>query len=434
MSKGAVDIAMVGVAVGQAAIAGLGFAAPYWGLAFTLGGGFAAGTIALVSQRYGANAFDEMGQAVRSSALLVVLATLPIVFVLWTIPEQLIGLLTNDPDAIGYGAAYLQLLALGVPFAGLNLVGSRVFIGADDAWTPMIIRGGGAIANIFLNSLFIFGFGMGVVGAALGTVLATVAVTVAFTITLLWGELPGVGELTVRVTARGSYLDWETFADVTRIGTPVIGRSLVWTGSAFMLLAIVDLFGQEVVAAYVISRSIWDLLNTPGWGYGLAASSLVGQSLGENREDVAAAYGLEITRISVVSYAIGAVAVLIFAEPIVHLYVGDRTAESVPIAIGLTQAAAIAVVANAVSGTYAGALDATGDTRWPFYSGVVGMFGVAIPLAYLGAITALGLWGLYLAYLAQTTIPAVINRYRFQTDAWRQISRQYRPDSAAPGD
>jgi len=56
MSKNAADVAMVGLGVGPAAIAGVGFAAPYWGAAFTVGGGLAAGTIALVSQRYGAGA------------------------------------------------------------------------------------------------------------------------------------------------------------------------------------------------------------------------------------------------------------------------------------------------------------------------------------------------------------------------------------------
>ncbi|OYR73589.1 MATE family efflux transporter, partial [Halorubrum sp. E3] len=59
MSKNAVDVAMVGVAVGTSAVAGVGFAGPYWGLAFALGGGVAGGTIALVSQRYSAEAFVE---------------------------------------------------------------------------------------------------------------------------------------------------------------------------------------------------------------------------------------------------------------------------------------------------------------------------------------------------------------------------------------
>ena len=434
MSKSAVDIAMVGVAVGQAAIAGLGYAAPFWGLAFTLGGGLAAGTIALVSQRFGAGTFDQLGQAVRSSAILVVVVTLPIAVLFWMYPTELISLMTNDLEAIALGGAYLQILALGVPFAALNLVGSRVYIGADDAWTPMVIRAGGALTNIGLNAVFIFGLDMGVVGAALGTVLANVAVTALFGIGLVRGGLPGGVSVPIEINPRGKYIDFETFTDLIRIGTPVIGRGAVWTGAAFGMLAILALFGQHVVAAYVISRSIWDLMNAPGWGFGIAASSLVGQSLGEGEESVAEAYGYEITRIAVVSYLAGAIVVLALAEPIVHLFVDDPGAASVPIAIGLTQAAALAVVANALAGTYAGALDATGDTKWPFYSGALGMIGLALPLAYLGAVTPLGIWGIYLAYFVQTIVPAIINRRRFTTGKWKQISRQYRPETPSPGD
>jgi len=72
MSKSAADVAMVGVALGSTAIAGVGFAGPYWGAAFSIGGGLAAGTIALVSQRFGAgrstNSDRPSGRAWRSSS------------------------------------------------------------------------------------------------------------------------------------------------------------------------------------------------------------------------------------------------------------------------------------------------------------------------------------------------------------------------------
>ncbi len=53
MSKSTVDVAMVGLALGPTAIAGVGFAAPFWELAFALGAGVAGGTIGMVSQRSG---------------------------------------------------------------------------------------------------------------------------------------------------------------------------------------------------------------------------------------------------------------------------------------------------------------------------------------------------------------------------------------------
>lgn len=433
-SKTAIDIAMVGITVGPAAVAGIGFAGPYWALAFTVGGGIATGAIALVSQRFGAEAYDQIGQAVRTSSLLVVAATVPITVVLALFPAELIGLLTGDQAAIDQGAAYLQIVAFGVPFAGLNLIGGRVLIGADDAWTPMVLRAGGAVANISLNTVLIFGLQLGVVGAALGTVLSNALVATAFTVGLAVGRLPGLTAFPVSISFRGPYVDQETIRDVVAISTPAVGRRAVWTGARFPLLAFIALFGSHVVAAYVISRQIWGLMNTPGWGFGLSASSLVGQSIGEGEIGTAEQYAHEITRISVVTYALAASFVFVFADPIVVLFIDDPTGDTAPVAVALTRAASIAVIARGIGGTYAGALDATGDTSWPFYGRVVGMFGVALPVTYLGTTTQLGLYGLYLSYFGMSVVPAVVNYYRFSTGQWKLISQQYGVESSTAND
>lgn len=427
MSKNAVDVAMVGIAVGSTAIAGVGFAGPFWGLAFSIGGGIAAGTIALVSQRYGADEYDEIGQAIRSSIVIVVALTLPVMGVFWLFAPELIGLLSNDPHTIALGAAYLQVVSLGIPFAALNLIGSRTFLGINDARTPMILRSGGAVANGLINAVLIFGFGMGVVGAALGTVLSNAIVWGVFSIGLVMGRLPGIGEFPIQVDLFGSYLDREFIGQLIDIGTPAMGRRLVWTVARFPMLAIVGLFGTQVVAAYVIARRIWGIMNTPGWGFGLASSSLVGQALGHNDEDIAESYGYEITRFAVGVYLLSAATVFVFSEPIVRAFINSPTDPSIPIAVSLVSAACIAVVFEGVTGAASGVLDASGDTRWSFYSQVVGMFCVAVPVTYLGATTPLGIWGIYLSFAAETAVPAVLNYYRLASGEWKCISRQYRP-------
>jgi putative MATE family efflux protein len=434
MSKSAVDVAMVGVAMGPVALGGVGLVGPFWGLAFSLGGGVAAGTIALVSQRYGADRHERIGQPIRSSVVLVVAITLPLTALFWSYPEALVGLLTSDPQIRGFGADYLKVVSLGVPFAALNLIGSRTYIGVDDAYSPMVIRAGGAVANVTLNAVFIFALDMGVVGAALGTVLANVFITVAFAVGLTIRRVPGTRAFPARVAVLGGYVDRETLSDLVTIGLPVAGRNSVWTAARFPMLAIVGLFGGPVLAAYIVARRIWGLMNTPGWGFGLAASSLVGQALGDENEDGAASYGIEITRIAVGVYLLGGILTAISAPWVVRLFVDDPGDPSVPIAVGLVYAACFAIVPQAVKATVAGALDATGDTRWPFYSQVLGMVVIAIPLAYLGATTALGLWGLYLAFLAESVVPAAVNYYRFSTGKWRAISREYRPDAPAADD
>ncbi|WP_394346584.1 MATE family efflux transporter [Halorhabdus rudnickae] len=431
MSKNAADVAMVGAASGivaNPAISGIGLAGPFWGLAFAFGGGFAAGTIALVSQRFGAEEFAQLSQAVRSSFLVVVTATIPIGAAFWLVPQELIGLLNSDPQVITYGATYLKILGLGVPFAGLNLVGSRVLIGADDAQIPMILRGGGAVLNIALNAVFIFGLGLGVAGAAWGTVLANVMVTSLFVVGLIVGWLPLIGQFPVSVSPRGTYIHWGDVTDIVSIGTPVVGRNMTWTVARFPMLAIVGMFGTTTLAAYTVARRLWGLMNVPGWGFGLAASSLVGQHLGTDDEETAEIYGREIVLMAVATYTVSAAIVALVAHPTVVLF--GTEAGAVPIAVGLVFAACVAIIPQGVNSTIAGALDATGDTNWPFVYQALGVFVVSIPAAYLGATTTIGVWGLYIAFLGETLVPAVGNYYRFSTGKWKAISREYRPETA----
>ncbi|ELZ26666.1 efflux protein, mate family [Halogeometricum pallidum JCM 14848] len=430
MSKNAVDVAMVGSAVGVAAINGVGFAGPYWGLAFALGGGVAAGTLALVSQRYGAGRSDGLGVAVRSSAVLTVLATLPVTVVFWFFSEPLISVLTDNPEAIALGARYLRIVGLGVPFAGLNLVGSRTLVGADDAYIAMVLRAGGAAINVVVNAALIFGLGLGVEGAAVGTVLSNVVVTAAFALGLARGGLPGVGAFPVQIDPFGRYAAVDAMSDIVSIGLPVFGRSLVWTVAEFPMLFFVSALGPNVTAAFIIARRIWGIMNTPGWGFGLASSSLVGQSLGRNDEETAEAYGREIVLHSVATYVVSAALIAAFAEPIVRQFAESPSSPAVPIAVSFVYAACVAVLMQGVSGAAAGPLDASGDTRVPFLSQLLGMFGCSIPLAYLAAQTN-QIELLYLSFLAETTIPGVINYYRFSTGKWKSVSQQYRPDAAS---
>ncbi len=430
MSKSAVDVAMVGIAVGTGAIAGVGFAAPYWGLAFALGGGIASGTIALVSQAYGAD--EDVGEAVRSSVVLVLVLTLPVTVLFWTLPTELVGLLSDDPRVVALGAKYLEIISLGVPFAALNLIGSRTLVGADDAWTPMVLRAGGAVLNIVVNAVLIFGFGLGVVGAAIGTVLANVVVTVAFALGVSRGRLPGIGVFPVTVDPFGTYTDGKTVRNLIRISAPMLGKNLVWRLGEFILLAIVGIFGTAVVAAFVVSQRVRYLMGTPGWGFSLASSSLVGQQLGTGNEEGAEAYGKEVIRFGVAVYLVSSAIVFVFAEPIALVFVGNPESLVLPMTVTLIYATCIGIVFQGLSRTATGPLRASGDTRWPFYAQALG-YVVALPVAYAGTVTALGLVGLALSIITVMLVPAAVNYYRFSTGKWKAISRSYRP-SAHPGD
>jgi Na+-driven multidrug efflux pump len=278
----------------------------------------------------------------------------------------------------------------------------------------------------------IFGFGLGVVGAAVGTVLASVVVTATFAFGLIMGELPGIGTFPVTLDPFGTYLDGTTIRRLVRISAPMIGKNLVWRLGDFLLLAIVGIFGTTVVAAFVVAQRVRDLLGTPGWGFSLASSSLVGQQLGTGDEQSAEAYGREVIRFGVAVYLVAAVSAFVFAEPIALVFVGNPDSPVLPVAVPLIYATCVAIVFQGLSRTATGPLRASGDTRWPFYAQVLG-YVVALPLAYAGAVTPLGLVGLVLAIVTVMLVPAAVNYYRFSTGKWKAISRSYRP-SVHPGD
>ena len=424
MSKATADVAMVGTALGASAIAGVGYGVPFWTMTYMLGGGIAGGTISLVSQRYGADQSDRIGSAVKGSIVLALLVTLPLVVLFWTLPEPLIRLIGSGEQAIDYGVRYLRVACLAMPFAALNLIGSRTLIGADDAWTPMVVRAGGAAANIVLNAVLIFGFDLGVVGAAIGTVVGSIAGVVLFAWGLGTGRLPFVGPVPIQID--WTRLDWDagTVRLLTRISTPLALRKVAQNGGQFPMLAIVGLFGPKVVAAYVVALRVRALMNTPGWGFGLASSSLVGQSLGQGHEPEADAYAKDTLRYTVTVYALAGAAVFVLATPISRLFVGDPS--TLAITTALVRATCISVLLWGLMNGALGPLRTSGDTTWPFYGQILGLFAFSLPAAYIGATTALGHWGLYAALILETGIPAAVVYYRFRTNKWKAISRSNR--------
>lgn len=423
-SKTTADLAMVGLAIGPAAIAGVGFALAFYTFAMSVGYSLANGAMTFLSQRYGAGDMDGVDLAVKQTMWIELLLAGLIAVLFIAFARPLIGLLGAAPDALAHGTLYLQVTALALFFEMPNKLGSRALISANDAWSPMVIRTVGAFGNMILNVVFIFGLGMGVFGAALGTVVATVAVAIAFTVGMTLGRLPWIGELPIQVSLDRPYFDATLTKQLLKVSLPLMAKRLVSRVSNFAMLAIVAYFGTVVVAAYAVAREIRKLMNTPGWGFGTAARSLVGQELGADEELEAEKYGWDLLRFTVVIYVIMAIITFVFAEQIAPLFTNDP--EAVATAVPFIMVMAVSLVGLGVDSTASGIISAAGDTRWPFYARLLGLYVFMIPIAYLGVSTSLGIVALYIAITAETVVPAVITYYRFTTDEWKVISRQYR--------
>ncbi|THE65325.1 MATE family efflux transporter [Salinadaptatus halalkaliphilus] len=434
MSKQTADLAMVGLAVGTTGTAGLAYALAYWEIVTMLGLGLAGGTVSLVSQNYGGEETERASLVVTQSILLVFLFALPMMAVFLLVAESLIGLLGSEPEPIAHGTTYLLFVAPAVLFELLNLVASRTYTGVGDTFTEMVARAGGAVLNILISGVLIFGFGMGVAGAAIGTTVSTGVVTLV----LAWGMFGqsygqlGMEPSPVPITRSSLRLQPTLLWQIVEISSPEIGRRLAQGIVVFPLLWIAATFGPVIVTALEVGRRIRGLINSINWGLSLASSSLVGQHLGANDEDEAGAYGEEIVRLSTVIYTGVAILVVVFAEPIASLFVTDpgHVAQAgVFVAVG-----AVSSIGYGIDGTAAGALLGAGDTRLPFVASLVGRYVFALPAAALGLVTPLGIAGLYLALLLETYVPGGINYWLFRRGRWKAVSRRYRPSADADAD
>ena len=427
MSKRTVDLALVGIVIGPAAVAGLTLANAFWMVAKFLAIGLAGGTVSLVSQNYGGGDIGRASTVVRLSVLLAVAIVIPVMAVFWVAAEPLVGLLGEDPASIGYGATYLVVVAPGLLFEYLNLIASRTYAGVSDTVTPMVVRAGGAVANIALSAVFVLGLDMGVAGAALGTALATALVTVVFA----WGMVGrdyarGWGASPVPLTRSGPWVDVELLRQIATVSAPLVARRAAQGLVVFPLLAIAATFGPVAVAAIGVGRQVRSLIGSFSWGFSIAASTLVGQELGAGAESEAEAYGWGIVRLSALVYVIAAAVVVALGDPIAGIFVNESANRE--LSAQFVRVAAVSVVALGIDGSITGALRGAGDTRIPFLAALAGLYLFAVPLAWLGTVVpALGVSGLLLALFAETAVPMVVNLRRFRSNRWKVVSRDYRP-------
>ena len=429
------DFLMVGIALGDAAIAGLELGFQYYFLGYGLSLAVSSGTISVVSRLQGADRSDRANLALKQSLWLALGISLPLTLVSWYSPTALVGVLSSDPTTVDYGATYLSIVMLSMAPRFWSMVASRALAGSADTRTPMYVRLLTLPTNVALNAVLIFGLGpvpaLGIAGAAWGTAVAN---TLAATIFL---GLMLSGRYAVRLSTSGPHLDAGLLREIVRVALPLTGMRLLQTFARFPFLFILGVLGTPTLAAYAIGRRVMLLALMPAWGYSTAASTLVGQHLGAGEDDSATAYGWQTLRVALaVQLAVAAVLVA-FARPIVSLF-GTAYPE---LAAQFVRVFGLLVAGFSVSRTMRGSLRGAGDTRWPLYGTFLGGYCFRLPVAMLALPASfvvsvplvgvavspglgLGLPAIFAALVGDFYLKAAVNTGRFWSGKWRDVARE----------
>lgn len=423
MSMRTVDLALIGIVLGASGVAGLAVANSFWMVGKFAYIGLAGGTLSLVSQNFGGGDNETARAVVVASFVGIVVVSIGLIPAFMYYAHELIATLSSGSTVTQHGARYLLFVAPALFFEGISLIGSRTYAAIGNTLTPMYVRASGAVLNIMLSVIFVFGFNLDVIGVALGTTVSTVIVSVAFLLGI-GGMVPWSTVPQVQITQETPLPSSDLFTSLLSVSAPLVGRRIAQGIVVFPLLWIAGNFGAVTLAALGVARQIRNLLNSFSWGFSIAASTLVGQSLGNADETAAAVYGTEIIKFSAIIFVGASSFVMVGGQPIAGLFVSQSQTE---ITTQFIQVAAVSGIAAGVDGSISGVLRGAGDTHTPFYATLVGSYLIALPLAWGGTVTMLGVNGLLLALIAEKTIPVIINGRRFRTGSWKEISRQYRP-------
>jgi putative MATE family efflux protein len=423
------DVSMVGLNIGSAAIAGLAFAAVYWQIAVSFGLGIAGGTIGLVSQRFAGGRSDRVDLAIKQSVWLGTAMTVPFVLSYWLYSGELIAALTRDSTITRYGGTYLRLSSVALLFVMFNLISSRALAGADDTWIPMAIRSTGAVTNIVLNAVFIFGMGMSVTGAALGSVIAEGLVSACFVWGFIRGSVPVVGTFPIDISAGPPYFDRTLLWQISQIVPPLIAQKLGKVVVRFPLFALLAVFGPAIVSAFEVGRRVRKLLNAFGAGFSMSASSVVGQELGRGDEGVAMKYARDTVVFSAFVYLLFGTAVFLLAPVVSHLFVSDPRA--IERTTPFVRIATVSFVGLGLFRTFGGILKAAGDNRWIMYGRLCGLYLALLPLTYLGSVSGFGVTAVYVALFGETWVAALLTGHRAMSGRWATVNRSFRPSSTS---
>lgn len=407
-----VDSVIVGRYLGHEALAAVGATGSITFLFYTLCNGLSAGAGILIAQSFGAGRHDDVKRFIANSAytLFGIGAGLTIISVI--VAHALLQLLDTPQNIIADAANYMRTACAGtIAVAAYNWINS-VLRALGDSKTPLYFLIIASVLNVGLDLLFVFVFGMGVVGAAAATVIAQgVSALGSILFAAKKNEYFRLKKEHLRL--RKDYI-----ARCLKTGVPIALQNALVSVSMISLQKTANSFGDVVVAAYTATMRVEQLIQQPFNSLGTALSTFAGQNIGAGKPARVVA-GYRKSMLITAGFATVMLAVFYFTSSYI---VGFFVTEPNVVAIGaraLMLSACFYIPLGFIH-TTRGLLNGAGDVLFAFLNGlaeVVGRIGFA---AVLVMIPGVGMWAVWLTTCLTWVLTAVMCLVRYKSGIWRK--------------
>lgn len=194
---------------------------------------------------------------------------------------QLCGFLSDDVAVIEQAKIYLRISALGIPAMLCVLAATGALRGFKEAKTTFWVASLGAIANIALSFLFIYGFSWSLAGSAGATAVCQTGMALALIYSLHRLHQTRYAGLAF---SRKPY--FSRILTTAKQALPLLIRTLGLRGAILLTVWVASSAGVVVLATHQIISSLWSLMAFVLDSLAIAAQTLIAQALGERTKDI----------------------------------------------------------------------------------------------------------------------------------------------------
>ncbi|MBM4431141.1 MAG: MATE family efflux transporter [Chloroflexi bacterium] len=414
-----VDTLLIGWLKDPAALAAVSLGGLFLNVADQLFAAISVAATAMVAHAWGAEERERAGRIAAQAILLAFIFAAIAMAILAPMASRLLAMMGASQRAIALGSMYMRTILLTSLLGFPMLVLNGIMRGSGDTRTPMAITSIVNLWNGLVAAALVFGVGplpaLGLAGVAWATATAR----------LLGGILALAlvlsGRRFLKIPWR-QILHWdrEWLGPMLRLSLPTAGEAIVTRLGFILFMRIVSALGETSLAAHQIAVNVESLSFMPGLGLSVAATTLVGQSLGANKPDLAEESVRATLRLSLL--LMGAVGVIfaLFGSPIAALF--GSTPEVLSLAGDAIRIGALEQLPIAIWMVTAGSLRGAGDTRAPMYGTLAGTLLFRVPAVYLFAVVfGWGLNGVWLGTAVDWTARAALVYTLFHRGNWKRI-------------
>ena len=283
---GLADTLMVS-SVGEAAVSGVSLVDSFNTLMIQIMSALATGGAVVTSQYIGHR--EPKNAKAAAAQILFVLSSFSLLVAAVVVVGRhgiLRGIFGSiDPDVMDYAETYFLLSALSYPFIGLYNAGAALFRAQGNSKISMLSSLVMNVINIGGNAVLIYGFGMGVLGAALASLVSR---AVACLVVLWLLQRPGCPlrvEGLKALAPNGSLI-----RRILRVGIPAGIENGMFQIGKLSVSSLTSTLGTAAIAANAVANTASTFLNVPANAVGMAALTVVGQCLGAGEKEQAMFY------------------------------------------------------------------------------------------------------------------------------------------------